>query len=308
MKGPGDAIMAKNVDADANLNVNDSTDVDPFGAHSDAAKEIINFIKAPFYDHLLLTGISGAGKTYLIKRIQNFLNDLCWSVISCPELFLADIGDTERHLAKIMSNADIAVLDMVEVIAGRLSSHVGREMEHRIQSVFKYLLDERKVKVIGITNVPELLETDFTRSGRFSTFINVSLSFAWQRKSLLKELNHFLNDDQLNLLAERALGYSAADLERLHSIAYQIAINAGRLFMSYDDYLLAMKEIQPSTTKGLPLIKSSAAGIPSLLVGLTHIEKEILVPIHYSDLGPTLILIRRTLSTLLTMDCYVVSR
>ena len=277
--------MAKNGDVDGNMNFNGGTDFDHFGAHSVAAREIINFVKAPLYDHLLLTGISGAGKTHLIKRIQHFLTDLCWSVISCSELFLADTGGTERHLANILSNADVAVLDMVEIIAGILPSYIGHEMEHRIQSVFKYLLDQRKVKVIGITSAPELLKADFTRAGRFSTSINVSISFAWQRKSLLKEFNYFLKDDQLNSLAERTLGYSAADLERLHSIAYQVAINSGRSLMSYDDYLLAMKEIQPSATKDLPLIKSSATGLPNLLVGLIHMEKEILVAIHYGNLA-----------------------
>lgn len=262
-----------------------------FGAHGQSATLLIEFLKGRERQkgHVLVTGISGAGKTFLIKKILDYLGeDSCY--VSCSQLFDAETGGTERRLADILLNPSskkIVILDEIDSIAGKLPNTIANGVEFRVASVLRKCLDTTSALLIGITSRPDIIDPSMTRSGRFCSTVHVGISTMEQRSFLLKEIipESILSFDEIQSLARITHGYSAADLEKLYSTTVQDAIKragSGKLEMSLADFEMATRQMKPSIILDLPAIPCSHDG--TSLVGLDGIKNQILVLQLYFDI------------------------
>lgn len=114
-----------------------------FGAHAKVASRLMQHIQGQMQlaqampkvkmsqcrEHVLLEGLSGSGKTFLVKRLMDSLLKSAAPVkschVKCPELFTADTGVTEGRLARLLRTTEYQVvfLDDVDAIATRSSQN-----------------------------------------------------------------------------------------------------------------------------------------------------------------------------------------
>lgn len=274
------------------------TDEFDFGAHQGAARRILACIERR--QHILLTGLTGAGKTHLAKRIIETRGTPGDVYLCAPQLITAEAGGPERHLAKLLLDNEcgpspsrsgscnpvsIFVIDMVETVAGRLpeDSVLGYEVEHRLASVFRHCLDHTSKVVLAISNRPETVDGEFRRAGRLFHDINVSLSKGEQREALLREVlpKGMFTEEQLRHIAHRLThGYSAADLHHLvaMSLMHQLQTGAAKTqTVTMADFEKAAASIRPSIASDLPLInKSVSVGDERPLVGFSELQSKIM--------------------------------
>lgn len=238
---------------------NDALSLSPHASTTSVIKEFINErISKGLQGHLLVTGITGSGKTFLLRRLLPQL-DIPFVMVRSGALFSSDSGVTERTLFNLLmqGNHKIVTLDGVELLAGR-SIGIGVEptqsVHHRVASIFKYCLDHTDKLVVGITVRAEGLHTDFLRSGRFSEIVLVSISSVNQRYTILKESfpDGVLNEHELRQVAEAANGFTAADIEGIYQRTYMASKHRPTL----EDFIRVVKSTSPSVTVGLPLLKT----------------------------------------------------
>lgn len=116
-----------------------------FGAHAKVALRLMQHIQRQMQmaqalpnvkashcrEHVLLTGLTGSGKTRLVRRLMDRLLQSTGTVkgchVKCPELFTADTGATESRLARLLRTTEYQVifLDDVDAIATRPSHATG---------------------------------------------------------------------------------------------------------------------------------------------------------------------------------------
>lgn len=286
----------------------------PFGAHSLAADQIIDFVKwrrsnRASRGHLLLSGLSGTGKSRLVQRVCEHLS-LPFATLSCSEIFDAETGASERKLAALFhqNSPQLIILDNFDVIGGGSGGNGTGcaliwclplvETEARVLSVLKYLLDGlagASTVVIGITSRPDAIDAALVRGGRLSQKIHLSISTLSQRRSLLEEIiseaavDPLIRPVLLTDLAKRTHGFTIADLHNLATRAVEKALQrgdssgsddanaCGNLQISADNFISAVKENPPSIISDLPTVVWPSQSPTSVLVGLDHIKKEIVV-------------------------------
>lgn len=274
------------------------TDKFEFGAHQATARRILACIERK--QHVLLTGLTGAGKTHLANSIIENRSAPGDAYLCAPQLITAETGGPERRLAKLLldeegdlsrshscssSPTSIIVIDMVETMAGHLpdDSVLSYEVEHRLASVFRHCLDHTSKVVIAITNRPEAIDEEFRRAGRLFHSINVSLSKGEQREILLREVlpKGMLLEEEVRHIAHRLThGYSAADLHHLVAMSLMHRLQMGTTeagTLKMNDFEKAVANIRPSIASDLPLINKSIPVEGELpLVGLSELQSRIM--------------------------------
>ena len=255
-----------------------------YGAHEHAAKQILEFARNrnKKKGHLLVSGMTGSGKTFLVKQVAASLGS--YSYCSCPQLFCAETGGTERRLAHLFeAESGMIILDDIDTIAPKLGNALGQDVELRVLSVLEYCLDRYKGVVIGITSRPETMDPKVTRSGRLSHEIHISISTASQRLTILNNIlpEGVLSKGERIELAKRTHGYSFADLERLYTVAFQRALARVPVNISirWEEFEYALTQCRPSVTADLPALGLQSDIEP--LVGVDKLKGEILRLIQF---------------------------
>ena len=241
---------------------------------------------------ILLYGPPGTGKTLLAKALANEIGAY-FITINGPEIMSKFYGESEERLRKIFEEAQanapaVIFIDEIDSIAPKREEVVG-EVEKRVVSQLLTLMDglkERgKVIVIGATNRPDALDPALRRPGRFDREIEIPPPDRRARREILAvhTRNMPLSEDvDLDKIAEMTHGYTGADLAAL---VKEAAMNALRRFIqqenidlnqpipaekleklrvTMEDFLVAMKSIQPS------LMREVIVEIPE---------------VHWSDIG-----------------------
>ncbi|MEM0001779.1 MAG: CDC48 family AAA ATPase, partial [Desulfurococcaceae archaeon] len=250
---------------------------------------------------ILLFGPPGTGKTLLAKALANEIGAY-FITINGPEIMSKFYGESEERLRRIFEEAQanapaIIFIDEIDSIAPKREEVVG-EVEKRVVSQLLTLMDglkERgKVIVIGATNRPEALDPALRRPGRFDREIEIPPPDRRARREILAvhTRNMPLADNvDLDKIAEMTHGYTGADIAAL---VKEAAMNALRRFIqrenidlnqpipaekleklrvTMDDFLVAMKSIQPSLMREviveIPEVRWSDIG------GLDDIKQEL---------------------------------
>ncbi|KAJ2461278.1 hypothetical protein GGF42_000291 [Coemansia sp. RSA 2424] len=173
---------------------------------------------------VILSGIPGCGKTKLATEFAR-CSELPFHVVHCPNLFFADQGKSEEKLLECFGGVDestsggkrVLVLEEIDVLSG---SKRPNTMEARM---FSLLLDcigtYTNVFVVGTTNRLLAVPEELRRSGRLDSVIDVHLSDAAARAAvlriMLRKFGQVSQTEDVDAIAKRAHGFSAADLQSL---------------------------------------------------------------------------------------------
>lgn len=166
----------------------------------------------PYKRGILLYGKPGNGKTTLVKSIA--------ASIKAPVVYWQITEHTSSYTIREVFNAVAKMTPMVLVIEDIDS------MPASVRSVFLNILDGSTSKegifLIGTTNYPEKIDPALiNRSGRFDRAYELKLPTATMRRQYLsmKQLDHFLSSEEMEVTVEKTNGFSFAQLNELYTSA-----------------------------------------------------------------------------------------
>ncbi|MCX8207008.1 MAG: CDC48 family AAA ATPase [Methanothrix sp.] len=224
---------------------------------------------------VLLHGPPGTGKT-LIARAVASETDATFTAISGPEIMSRYYGESEQRLRQIFEDAQksapsIIFIDEIDSIAPKREEVVG-DLERRVVAQLLSLMDgltsRGDVIVIAATNRPNALDPALRRGGRFDREVEIGIPNKNGRLEILYVHTRGMPlEESLDLseIAEMTHGFVGADLASLCKEAAMHTISRilpdidveeeippeilDQLKVSRDDFLAAMKKIEPSAMR-----------------------------------------------------------
>jgi len=231
---------------------------------------------------MLLYGPPGTGKTLIARTLANALNVQEFIVVNGPELFDKVVGETERKIRDLFTNAEkdqkengnesglhVIVFDEIDsIFKSRGTINTGSGVYDNAVNQLLTKIDGveslNNIIVIGMTNRKDLIDEALLRPGRLELHIEISLPDEKGRLQILKihtkkmKENNVLDDDvDLDHLAKITKNYTGADIESLVKLACSNAlsqdidfINAKVNFskehkVNMENFLDAFNEMQP---------------------------------------------------------------
>jgi transitional endoplasmic reticulum ATPase len=225
---------------------------------------------------VLLYGPPGTGKT-LIGRAIASETKLHFMKVNGPEIIHKFYGESEARLREIFEEASrkapsVVFIDEIDAIAPKRAEVLG-DVEKRVVAQLLALMDgmvsRGHVIVIGATNIPELIDPALRRPGRFDREIVIPVPNAEGRRAILKIHSRRMPlapEVDLDRLAQITYGFVGADLEALCKEAGMVALRRyltsegedrldsilstpERLQITNEDFLTALREIEPTATR-----------------------------------------------------------
>jgi transitional endoplasmic reticulum ATPase len=225
---------------------------------------------------VLLYGPPGTGKTLIARAIASE-SKLHFIKINGPEIIHKYYGESEARLREIFEEANrkapsVIFIDEIDAIAPKRANVIG-DVEKRVVAQLLALMDgmvrRGRVVVIGATNIPEMLDPALRRPGRFDREIVIPVPNAEGRLTILKIHSRRMplaGDVDLGHLAQITYGFVGADLEALCKEAGmvtlrryvelygkdnidQILAETENLQITREDFLTALREVEPSATR-----------------------------------------------------------
>ncbi|CAO3680002.1 unnamed protein product [Umbelopsis ramanniana] len=232
---------------------------------------------------VLLYGPPGTGKTLIAKAVASETNAHV-ILVNGAEILSKFYGETEQKLRNIFDEAEerspsIIFIDEIDALCPKRDEAPG-EMEKRVVATLLTLMDgvtdssqtqnRPGIVVIGATNRPNALDEALRRPGRFDREVEIGIPNVAARYSILstilRNIPHSLDDDQIQSLAATSHGYVGADLSAVCREAGLKCINRlsvdenwGKtrdikdVVVTYEDMKEAMSEIRPSAMREIML-------------------------------------------------------
>jgi len=225
---------------------------------------------------VLLYGPPGTGKTLIARAIASE-SKLHFIKVNGPEIIHKFYGESEARLREIFEEASrkapsVIFIDELDAIAPKRANVLG-DVEKRVVAQLLALMDgmirRGRVVVIGATNIPEMIDPALRRPGRFDREIVIPVPNAEGRKAILKIHSRRMplaSDVDLEHLSQITYGFVGADLEALCKEAGMVTLrryierygkdhidtvlaDTENLQISRDDFLNALREVEPSATR-----------------------------------------------------------
>lgn len=225
---------------------------------------------------VLLHGPPGTGKTRLAQAVANE-SDAEFFTINGPEIMGSGYGESEKRLREVFEEATraapaIVFIDEIDSIAPKRTQVPG-EAEKRLVAQLLTLMDGLEARanlvVIAATNRPDAIDEALRRPGRFDREIVIGVPDQGGRREILAIHTRGMPLESrvdLSELARMTHGFVGADIAAL---TREAAIDAVRRLMprldlddrtispevleglcvSRDDFLSALKRIQPSAMR-----------------------------------------------------------
>ncbi len=240
--------------------------------------EVFNRLGIDAPKGVFLYGPPGTGKTLIARAVANE-TDAYFTSISGPEIMGKFYGESEARLRTVFENAQknapaIIFIDEIDAIAPKREDIGGeKQVERRVVAQLLSLLDGLEsrghVIILGATNIPNTIDPALRRPGRFDREISVPIPDKKGRFDILQIHTRGMplkDDVSLEKLSEITHGFVGADLEALAreaamsalrkilpmidfeiaEIPYEELLN---LHVTMDDFLEAMKEVEPSAIR-----------------------------------------------------------
>ncbi len=224
---------------------------------------------------VLLYGPPGTGKTLLARAVANE-TEANFYHIAGPEIMGSRYGESEERLRQIFQEAaqnapSIIFIDEIDSIAPKREQVTG-EVERRIVAQLLTLMDglepRQNIVVIGATNRRDAIDEALRRPGRFDREIVIGVPDQSGRREVLAIHTRGMplaENTDLDEIARTTYGFVGADLgalvreaamDALRRVLPDINLRDGipgevleKLMVSQDDFLSAMKRIQPSALR-----------------------------------------------------------
>ncbi len=224
---------------------------------------------------VLLYGPPGTGKTLLARAVANE-TEASFYHIAGPEIMGSRYGESEERLRQVFQEASqnapsIIFIDEIDSIAPKREQVTG-EVERRIVAQLLTLMDglepRQNIVVIGATNRRDAIDEALRRPGRFDREIVIGVPDQNGRREVLAIHTRGMplaEEIDLDEIARTTYGFVGADLgalvreaamDALRRILPNINLREGipaevlqRLSVGQDDFLSAMKRIQPSALR-----------------------------------------------------------
>lgn len=205
---------------------------------------------------ILLYGPPGTGKTLLAKAVAHSTKATFIEVVG-SELVQKFIGEGAKLVKEIFALArkkapSIIFIDEIDALAATRMD-IGTSGEREVNRTFMQLLAEvdgfknlDKVKIIGATNRPDILDSALIRPGRLDRLIEVGLPTADARLEILKVHTKKMSLRQVDLkdIAARTEQFSGAELKAVCTEAGYAAIREGRQHVTQEDFLAGIEKVQ----------------------------------------------------------------
>lgn len=224
---------------------------------------------------VLLYGPPGTGKTLLARAVANE-TEANFYHIAGPEIMGSRYGESEERLRQVFQEASqnapsIIFIDEIDSIAPKREQVTG-EVERRIVAQLLTLMDglepRQNIVVIGATNRRDAIDEALRRPGRFDREIVIGVPDQNGRREVLAIHTRGMplaENTDLDEIARTTYGFVGADLgalvreaamDALRRVLPDVNLKEGipievleRLTVSQDDFLSAMKRIQPSALR-----------------------------------------------------------
>ncbi|MBW9052592.1 CDC48 family AAA ATPase [Rhizobium mesosinicum] len=224
---------------------------------------------------VLLYGPPGTGKTLLARAVANE-TEANFYHIAGPEIMGSRYGESEERLRQVFQEASqnapsIIFIDEIDSIAPKREQVTG-EVERRIVAQLLTLMDglepRQNIVVIGATNRRDAIDEALRRPGRFDREIVIGVPDQNGRREVLAIHTRGMplaEGTDLDEIARTTYGFVGADLgalvreaamDALRRVLPDINLREGipsevleKLTVSQDDFMSAMKRIQPSALR-----------------------------------------------------------
>lgn len=215
---------------------------------------------------ILFSGDPGVGKTMLAKA---FANELGADLFTCTgadfaEMYVGVGAKKARSLFRQARQSALSVIFIDEIDALGSRQSMGNDTERL--SVINTILSEmdgmnvnKRMVVIGATNLPHLLDPALKRPGRFDHTVYIPLPDAKTREGILERYLKEVPTKDIDLkgLALRTQGYSGAQLRNIVLEAKRLAVRENGLDQDWfitqellhkaqEIALLGVGEVQPN--------------------------------------------------------------
>ena len=211
---------------------------------------------------VLLTGISGCGKSSCVKAISQYWR-LPLMRLDMTKVYGGTVGNPEETMRRALKTIEavapvILWLEEIEKgVAGFTQGDGG--VTARIFSSFLTWMQEKKslVFVAATANEIDKLPPELLRKGRFDEIFFVDLPTEKEREDIFKvhiaKRNHEPNKFNLINLAKASVGFNGAEIEQVIVSGMFEAFNEKRQFNDQDLYRMIGKTVPLSTTMAEPI-------------------------------------------------------
>ncbi|PRP88846.1 ATPase AAA [Planoprotostelium fungivorum] len=218
---------------------------------------------------ILIKGVPGVGKTSLVRAVAVECGAKLFS-INGAEVHGPYVGDSEAKLRSVFTEAvehskrapSIVFIDEIDVLCPKRGDH--NSNESRIVAQLLTLMDglhsRGSLVVVAATNLPNILDPALRRAGRFDREIEIPIPDENERYRILtgltKKFPVNFGEEDMKYLSTLLGGYVGADLSALcREVLMSRVRSGGEVMISLDDFMIAMKIVQPSTQRGASTVE-----------------------------------------------------